>query len=92
MPNLSPDDAKTKYELYDNKICTGEESAQCRTSLERRIESAQSTMEIYSPKEHSSEYSRGEYNREKAEKDEYELEIQKAKYDLLLAEIALEEA
>ena len=52
-------------ELY-NKIET----------LERRIKSAQSTMEIYSPKEYSSEHSRGSYNRAKAEKGEYELEIQ----------------
>lgn len=37
MPNLSPVDVRTKYELYDNKICTGEESAQCRGCLEERI-------------------------------------------------------
>ena len=30
MPNLSPVEVRKKYELYDNKICTGEESAQCR--------------------------------------------------------------
>ena len=40
MPNLSPVRVRKEYSLYDNKICTGEESAQCRTSLERRIESA----------------------------------------------------
>ena len=28
-----------KYELYDNKICTGEESAQCKDCLSRRVES-----------------------------------------------------
>ncbi len=39
MPNLSPVEVRKKYELYDNKICTGEESAQCRTCLERRVES-----------------------------------------------------
>ena len=38
MPNLSPADVRRKYELYDNKICTGEESAQCRDCLERRME------------------------------------------------------
>ena len=27
-------------ELYENKICTGEEAAQCRGCLERRVESA----------------------------------------------------
>ena len=39
MPNLSPVNVRKKYELYDNKICTGEESAQCRGCLERRMES-----------------------------------------------------
>ncbi|MCM1364525.1 MAG: [FeFe] hydrogenase H-cluster radical SAM maturase HydE [Ruminococcus sp.] len=37
MPNLSPVSVRKKYELYNNKICTGEESAQCRGCLERRI-------------------------------------------------------
>ena len=37
MPNLSPVEVRKKYELYDNKICTGEESAQCRGCLEQRI-------------------------------------------------------
>lgn len=40
MPNLSPTDVRKKYELYDNKICTGEEAAECRVCLQRRIESA----------------------------------------------------
>lgn len=39
MPNLSPVSVRKKYELYDNKICTGEESAQCRCCLSRRMES-----------------------------------------------------
>ncbi|MBQ7543959.1 MAG: [Synergistaceae bacterium] len=39
MPNLSPVSVRKKYELYDNKICTGEESAQCRDCLSRRMES-----------------------------------------------------
>lgn len=39
MPNLSPVSVRKKYMLYDNKICTGEESAQCQKCLERRIES-----------------------------------------------------
>ena len=39
MPNLSPVSVRKKYELYDNKICTGEESAQCRSCLENRMES-----------------------------------------------------
>lgn len=37
MPNLSPQGVRKDYLLYDNKICTGEESAQCRDSLERKI-------------------------------------------------------
>lgn len=37
MPNLSPVSVRKKYELYDNKICTGEESAQCKTCLNTRM-------------------------------------------------------
>lgn len=40
MPNLSPVKVRKLYELYDNKICTGEEAAQCRGCLERRVKSA----------------------------------------------------
>lgn len=40
MPNLSPVRVRKLYELYENKICTGEEAAQCRGCLERRVESA----------------------------------------------------
>ena len=39
MPNLSPVKDRKKYELYDNKICTGDESAQCRHCLEMRMKS-----------------------------------------------------
>ena len=39
MPNLSPVSERKKYALYDNKICTGDESAQCRSCLNRRMES-----------------------------------------------------
>ena len=39
MPNLSPTSVRKDYLLYDNKICTGDESAQCRTCLEKRMES-----------------------------------------------------
>ena len=39
MPNLSPVSVRKKYMLYDNKICTGDESAQCIVCLKRRIES-----------------------------------------------------
>lgn len=40
MPNLSPVSVRKKYNLYNNKICTGEESAECRICLQKRIESA----------------------------------------------------
>lgn len=39
MPNLSPVKNRKQYELYDNKICTGEEAAECRECLSRRVES-----------------------------------------------------
>ena len=39
MPNLSPTGVRDKYLLYDNKICTGEESAQCVGCLEARMRS-----------------------------------------------------
>lgn len=39
MPNLSPVRFRKKYALYDEKICTGEEAAECRGCLERRIAS-----------------------------------------------------
>ena len=40
MPNLSPVKNRRQYDLYDNKICTGEEAAQCKECLARRVESA----------------------------------------------------
>lgn len=39
MPNLSPVKYRKQYELYEDKICTGDESAQCRGCLEARAES-----------------------------------------------------
>lgn len=36
MPNLSPLSTRKKYELYDNKICTGDEAAECLGCLARR--------------------------------------------------------
>lgn len=39
MPNLSPGAVRKKYMLYDNKICTGDESAQCVNCLSRRLKS-----------------------------------------------------
>ena len=38
MPNLSPVGVRKKYSLYDNKICTGEEAAECMNCLKNRIE------------------------------------------------------
>lgn len=38
MPNLSPVKVRKKYALYDNKICTGEEAAECRGCLGNRME------------------------------------------------------
>ncbi|MBQ9632597.1 MAG: [Lachnospiraceae bacterium] len=40
MPNLSPTGVRELYALYENKICTGDESAQCRSCLETRVRSA----------------------------------------------------
>ena len=40
MPNLSPVSVRKKYELYENKICTDEEAAQCRGCLEARVKKA----------------------------------------------------
>jgi biotin synthase len=39
MPNLSPVRHRKEYDLYDNKICTGEEAAECRGCLGRRVAS-----------------------------------------------------
>ncbi len=44
MPNLSPADVRKKYLLYDGKICTGEEAAQCIECLKRRIEKTGCTI------------------------------------------------
>lgn len=37
MPNLSPTNVRDKYLLYDNKICTGDEAAECRFCMENRM-------------------------------------------------------
>lgn len=39
MPNLSPQTVRKKYMLYDNKICTGDEAAECVDCLRQRIAS-----------------------------------------------------
>lgn len=37
MPNLSPAAVRKQYSLYDNKICTGDESAQCIQCMKNRM-------------------------------------------------------
>ena len=39
MPNLSPRGVREKYKLYDGKVCTGEEAAECMDCLQKRINS-----------------------------------------------------
>jgi biotin synthase len=39
MPNLSPVEVRDKYLLYDNKICTGDEAAECVTCMRMRMKS-----------------------------------------------------
>jgi biotin synthase len=39
MPNLSPVEVRSNYQLYDDKICTGDEAAECRFCMERRMNS-----------------------------------------------------
>ena len=38
MPNLSPVDVREKYNLYDNKACTGDEAVEGDANLKSRIE------------------------------------------------------
>ena len=40
MPNLSPTEVRELYLLYENKICTGENAAQCKGCLENRVRSS----------------------------------------------------
>ncbi|MFA6855846.1 MAG: [FeFe] hydrogenase H-cluster radical SAM maturase HydE [Treponema sp.] len=46
MPNLSPLEDRKKYMLYNNKICTGEEAAECRACLQKRMESIGYTLTV----------------------------------------------
>lgn len=39
MPNLSPQEVREKYMLYDNKICVQEDSSDCRDCIQRRASS-----------------------------------------------------
>ena len=38
MPNLSPVAVRKQYQLYDNKICTGHEAAECINCLKNRLQ------------------------------------------------------
>ena len=38
MPNLSPVNVREKYMLYDGKICTGDEAAECRRCMDLRVQ------------------------------------------------------
>lgn len=55
MPNLSPRGVRGKYLLYDGKICTGDEAAECRRCMELRIERTGYHVKV----------SRGDFQREK---------------------------
>lgn len=46
MPNLSPTSVRKKYSLYDGKICTGDEAAECRMCIEGRIKSVGFTLDM----------------------------------------------
>lgn len=37
MPNLSPTEHRKDYAIYDNKICSGDEAAECRNCTEYRM-------------------------------------------------------
>ncbi len=40
MPNLSPQNLRALYDLYDNKVSTGEEAAESLAALKKKVESA----------------------------------------------------
>ncbi len=46
MPNLSPMEDRRKYMLYNDKLCTEEESAECSEGLRKKIESAGYEMDM----------------------------------------------
>ena len=46
MPNLSPSDRRKDYALYDNKLCTGAESAEKINDLKTIIENAGYIMDM----------------------------------------------
>ncbi|WP_392486788.1 [FeFe] hydrogenase H-cluster radical SAM maturase HydE [Haloimpatiens sp. FM7315] len=46
MPNLSPTNVRKKYSLYNGKICTGDEAAECRNCIEERITRAGFSLDM----------------------------------------------
>ena len=46
MPNLSPTSVRTKYQLYDNKICTEDSSEQCKFCIQARMKSIGCEVEV----------------------------------------------
>lgn len=44
MPNLSPVDVRSKYDLYENKICVDEEASRCKECLAARVKKAGFTI------------------------------------------------
>ncbi|KGM97584.1 [FeFe] hydrogenase H-cluster radical SAM maturase HydE [Clostridium botulinum] len=46
MPNLSPTSVRKKYALYDGKICTGDEAAECRMCIQNRIETSGFSLDM----------------------------------------------
>jgi len=46
MPNLSPQDCRKKYEIYQNKLYSGEESAQALLKLRKKISSIGYTVSM----------------------------------------------
>lgn len=52
MPNLSPISVRSKYSLYDGKICTNDEATKCLKCIGNRIQSVGSTVDM----------SRGDHN------------------------------
>ena len=46
MPNLSPISVRKKYALYDGKVCTGDEAAECRKCIEQRIKKAGFSLDM----------------------------------------------
>lgn len=55
MPNLSPVSVRKKYELYDNKICTGDEAAESWNHLNQKMKQIGYELAV----------SRGDYKEEK---------------------------